>query len=94
MSKPISEQIDDMERQMRSHRMFVENALTAAFAHVKAFSTNGLQPRDVAMQIMNDMMEIVRLSTIMIMLDMLTHPQRFEMFTQLACNLKEQEKDI
>lgn len=88
----IDEQITALENQIHNRRNHMEATLGLLFMNVK--SPGGYNAGVLVSQMMDDMMEQMRQSAIVIVLDMLTHPQRFEMFAQLASRLKEQEKDI
>lgn len=90
MSKTIDEQIKIIEDQMRSRRGRIEHDLTTMFEHMK-------MPNDMnthmVQRVTEDLMEQMRQSAILILLDMLTHPKRFEMFAQLAGQLKERSDE-
>lgn len=85
----IDAQIEIMEDQMRSRRGRIESDLNKMFEHVK-------MPNDMnaymVQRVVEELVEQMRQSAILVVLDMLTHPARFEMFAQLASRLKEQEK--
>lgn len=92
MSEQVSvdRQINIIEDQMRDRREHIERSLTTMFQSVK-------MPNDMnaymVQCVVEDLMEQMRQATIVVVLDMLTHPQRFEMFAQMASRLKEQEKE-
>lgn len=61
--------------------------LPTMFEHVRM--PNDLKTHTVQ-RVTDNLIEQMRQSAIIVVLDMLTHPQRFEMFAQLAARVKEQ----
>lgn len=85
----VDDQIKVIEDQIRSRRGRIESDLNKMFEHVEMpHDLNG----HMVQRVVEDLTEQMRQLAILIVLDMLTHPQRFELFAQLASRLKEQEK--
>lgn len=88
---PIDEQIRQIDNDIDSKMFNVEQDLRALFAHVKLDS--GFTPDMLVRHVVANIKDVVRLQAINILLDVLTHPQRFEIFATLAGNVKEQSDE-
>lgn len=87
----IAEQIKLMDGDIDSRLFNIRSDLELALANVK-INTN-VTANYLADQITQNIREVVRLQAINILLDVLTHPQRFEIFATLAGNVKEQSDE-
>ena len=80
--KSIDEQIKELTAEADRRMGFVESNLNNLFAHVKV--DNSVSANITVRSIASDLREVIRTNVIAIMLDVLSHPQRFEMFAALS----------